>query len=147
MLQFASQDVDSHKCCFQSLTLTTAQVGAALCASTVVFSMLPCLYHLWLQPRQADLLRACAYAALCGFMFGFHVHEKAALTVVLLLAFHANSSEQTAWCAARPWFVSAAATQPCCCTCVMCTCKGFQYLNHAKFRARHSCYYSHAVVS
>jgi hypothetical protein len=47
--------------------------------------MLPCLVSLWKRPGRARLVRACAYAALCGFMFGFHVHEKASLTFVLLM--------------------------------------------------------------
>jgi hypothetical protein len=84
------------------------QVSAAMCAMLVVVSMLPCLMCIWQQPRRTSLLRATAYAALCGFMFGFHVHEKAALTFVLLLAMDAMSSSRR-----KGWALALACAQPC----------------------------------
>jgi alpha-1,3-glucosyltransferase len=52
----------------------------------VLLAMLPCLASLWRSPAPTRLARAVAYASLCGFMFGWHVHEKAALHIVLPLA-------------------------------------------------------------
>jgi ALG6, ALG8 glycosyltransferase family len=45
-------------------------------------------------------VKASAYAALCGFMFGFHVHEKALLTTVVLLGTCTLSGQVSKWCAA-----------------------------------------------
>lgn len=61
-------------------------IGAGICAGLTLLALLPCLIALWKTPRQqAGLMfaAAVAYANLCGFMFGYHVHEKAALTVIL----------------------------------------------------------------
>lgn len=70
-------------------------VGGGTCAALVLLAMLPCLVALWRAPRQqagALLGPAVAYANLCGFMFGYHVHEKAALTVEVPLALAAVGS-------------------------------------------------------
>lgn len=70
-------------------------VGGGTCAALVLLAMLPCLVALWRAPRQqagAMLGPAIAYANLCGFMFGYHVHEKAALTVEVPLALAAVGS-------------------------------------------------------
>ena len=70
--------------------------GAATIATLA--AMAPCLVALWRQPHAARTPRACAYAALCGFMFGFHVHEKAALPVIVLLALDAPLCKDSRRC-------------------------------------------------
>lgn len=64
--------------------LILPDVGARTCAMLTLLAIVPCLVALWKAPRpQAGLMfaAAVAYANLCGFMFGYHVHEKGALTV------------------------------------------------------------------
>lgn len=64
-------------------------VGAGTCALLVLLTMAPCLVALWRAPGHQALAMvapAIAYASLCGFMFGYHVHEKAALTVEIPMA-------------------------------------------------------------
>lgn len=59
-------------------------IGPGMCAALTLLAILPCLVALWRSPRaQAAgmVAGAVAYANLCGFIFGYHVHEKAALTV------------------------------------------------------------------
>jgi alpha-1,3-glucosyltransferase len=61
-------------------------IGAGSCAALTLLAILPCLMALWKAPKaQAGPMfaAAAAYANLCGFMFGYHVHEKAAITVLL----------------------------------------------------------------
>ena len=67
----------------------------------VLLAMLPCLFSLWRNPRPQSFLSAAAYAALCSFMFGYHVHEKAILMVTIPLAMAAADSQIDA----RQYFV------------------------------------------
>lgn len=47
-------------------------------------SMVPCLAKLWISPRNsAQFLRALILCSFGSFMFGWHVHEKAILLVIL----------------------------------------------------------------
>jgi ALG6, ALG8 glycosyltransferase family len=78
--------------------LSVLQVSAKATAVITLLFMLPCLWSLWSRPEARRLPRACAYAALCGFMFGFHVHEKASITTVLLLALQAGGSQSLLRC-------------------------------------------------
>jgi len=56
-------------------------VSAGAAAALVLAAMAPALVRLWRRPRPAEFADAAAYACLCGFVFGYHVHEKAILMV------------------------------------------------------------------
>lgn len=64
-------------------------ISPALSLILVLLAMLPCLAVLWRRPQPHLFLPAAAYASLCSFMFGYHVHEKAILTVTIPLALQA----------------------------------------------------------
>jgi ALG6, ALG8 glycosyltransferase family len=102
------------------------QVSPAFCALCVAAAMLPCLVALWRRPRSASLVRAAAYAALCGFVFGFHVHEKAAVTVTVLLALEADLTRAKCGCRSRVQKHAAGAPMQCysaavpCCAALRC---------------------------
>lgn len=72
------------------------QISPLVCALCIIAAMMPCLVALWRRPALTSLHRHVAYAALCGFLFGYHVHEKAALTVTVPLALGAASSRKAA---------------------------------------------------
>ncbi len=58
--------------------------------------MLPCLVQAWRHPRKTDVARWVVYAYACGFMFGWHVHEKASLHMVIPFSILAVQSLQDA---------------------------------------------------
>ncbi|KAK9094927.1 hypothetical protein Scep_026396 [Stephania cephalantha] len=58
----------------------------------VLFAMSPCLIKIWREPRPRLITRWVAYAYTCGFLFGWHVHEKASLHFVIPLAIVATES-------------------------------------------------------
>ena len=60
-------------------------VSAGAAAALVLAAMTPALVRLWRRPRAAEFADAAAFACLCGFVFGYHVHEKAILMVRLTL--------------------------------------------------------------
>jgi alpha-1,3-glucosyltransferase len=62
----------------------------------VVLSMAPCLVRAWAKPKPSNILQDLAYVNLCGFMFGYHVHEKAVLHFVIPMAFSALLSKSGA---------------------------------------------------
>lgn len=72
-------------------------IGAGFTALCVLLALVPCLVAMWKAPRREALgliAPAIAYANLCGFMFGYHVHEKAALTVEIPMALVAVRSSE-----------------------------------------------------
>jgi alpha-1,3-glucosyltransferase len=69
------------------------QVGPKATAALVLLAQLPCLVALWRQPRPSRFALAVAYANLCGFMWGYHVHEKAIITALLPMAWALTASE------------------------------------------------------
>lgn len=62
------------------------QVNPPATMVAVLLALLPCLAATWMRPRPASFAAAVAYSNLCGFMFGWHVHEKAALMATVPLA-------------------------------------------------------------
>eukprot|EP00897_Mesotaenium_endlicherianum_P001272 jgi/Mesen1/1172/ME000124S00207 len=62
----------------------------------VLLSMMPCLAATWRNPRPQEVARGVAHVFMCGFMLGWHVHEKAALHFVVPLALLCADSRQLA---------------------------------------------------
>lgn len=62
----------------------------------VLLSISPCLLKAWRDPKPSAVTRLVAYAYSCGFMFGWHVHEKASLHFVIPLAITALKSVEDA---------------------------------------------------
>lgn len=52
----------------------------------VLVAILPCLVKIWKNPDKKMIVRWVAYAYTCGFLFGWHVHEKASLHFLIPLA-------------------------------------------------------------
>ncbi|EPS59321.1 hypothetical protein M569_15487, partial [Genlisea aurea] len=52
----------------------------------VLMSMSPCLVKAWRNPQRMMFAKWVSYAYTCGFLFGWHVHEKASLHFVIPLA-------------------------------------------------------------
>lgn len=52
----------------------------------VLLALSPCLFKAWKNPQPKMICRWVAYAYTCGFLFGWHVHEKASLHFVIPLA-------------------------------------------------------------
>ncbi|KAJ0051497.1 hypothetical protein Pint_00042 [Pistacia integerrima] len=67
----------------------------------VLLALSPCLIKAWRNPRPGMIARWIAYAYTCGFLFGWHVHEKASLHFVIPLAIVAVQSLEDA----RHYFV------------------------------------------
>lgn len=59
------------------------QIGPGATMIAVAAALAPALISLWRRPDKRRFAEAVAYSNLCGFVFGFHVHEKAALTAVI----------------------------------------------------------------
>uniref|UniRef100_A0A803Q4J1 Alpha-1,3-glucosyltransferase n=1 Tax=Cannabis sativa TaxID=3483 RepID=A0A803Q4J1_CANSA len=58
----------------------------------VLLALCPCLIQVWRNPQPKKNTRWVAYAYMCGFLFGWHVHEKASLHFVIPLAIVAVQS-------------------------------------------------------
>ncbi|CAH9097833.1 unnamed protein product [Cuscuta epithymum] len=58
----------------------------------VLLALIPSLVKAWKDPKPGMITRLVAYAYTCGFMFGWHVHEKASLHFVIPLAVVASKS-------------------------------------------------------
>lgn len=54
--------------------------------------MSPCLVKAFFNPQPKHIVRWVSYACACGFMFGWHVHEKASLHFVIPLGIIATNS-------------------------------------------------------
>jgi alpha-1,3-glucosyltransferase len=58
----------------------------------ILLAISPALKAIWQRPHPRVFLAALVWSTLAGFMFGWHVHEKAALVHVVLLALTAADS-------------------------------------------------------
>ncbi|XP_006647705.2 probable dolichyl pyrophosphate Glc1Man9GlcNAc2 alpha-1,3-glucosyltransferase [Oryza brachyantha] len=67
----------------------------------VILAMSPCLMKAFSNPQPRHIIRWVSYATTCGFMFGWHVHEKASLHFTIPLALIAMDS----WEDAKHYFV------------------------------------------
>jgi len=66
-------------------------------AIITLMSMVPALVKLWLSPHSVNMfLRCLVLCAWSSFLFGWHVHEKAVLLIILPLAILALGSRQEA---------------------------------------------------
>ncbi|MCO5584588.1 hypothetical protein L7F22_038519 [Adiantum nelumboides] len=72
------------------------QITPGISMLLVLLAMLPCLVKLWKKPHKENLPICVAYAYTCGYIFGWHVHEKAALHFVIPLALAAITSVEIA---------------------------------------------------
>ncbi|CAN0900408.1 Probable dolichyl pyrophosphate Glc1Man9GlcNAc2 alpha-1,3-glucosyltransferase [Linum grandiflorum] len=62
----------------------------------VLLALSPCLVKIWKNPQPGSVARWISYAYTCGFLFGWHVHEKASLHFVIPLAIVATQSLEDA---------------------------------------------------
>ncbi|CAA7403810.1 unnamed protein product [Spirodela intermedia] len=72
------------------------QVTPAVSLVLVIVGMSPCLVRVWKKPEPRHVVRWVSYAYTCGFIFGWHVHEKASLHFVIPLAVIAADSLEDA---------------------------------------------------
>ena len=87
----------SYLCTLENIeNATIPQVPAWLTNMLMFLSMMPCLVLIWKCPHPKLFLHALAYTYMCYFTFGFHVHEKAIIIVVSLLALCAVESGRDA---------------------------------------------------
>lgn len=67
-----------------------------VCALLVLAAIVPALASLWRNPHPQRFAGMVTYACLCGFWFGYHVHEKAVLPALLTLAIPAVQDKAAA---------------------------------------------------
>ncbi|KAJ7996239.1 hypothetical protein DPEC_G00235040 [Dallia pectoralis] len=80
---------------FQHSVLPSVSPSVTLICTLV--SILPAVLSVWCRPRGArGFLRCLVICALCSFMFGWHVHEKAILMAILPLSILAVESKEDA---------------------------------------------------
>lgn len=72
------------------------QISPSTTLIMVLLALSPCFIKAWTNPRPRMVARWIAYAYTCGFLFGWHVHEKASLHFVIPLAIVAVQSLEDA---------------------------------------------------
>lgn len=72
------------------------QITPSVTFAFVLLAISPCLIKAWKNPQPKMISRWVAYAYSCGFMFGWHVHEKASLHFLVPLAVVAVESIEDA---------------------------------------------------
>lgn len=81
---------------YLNLSVMRFQVTPLITFVLVLLSLVPCLVKAWRDPQPRMITRWVAYAYTCGFLFGWHVHEKASLHFVIPLAIVAIQSTEDA---------------------------------------------------
>ncbi|XP_017407523.1 probable dolichyl pyrophosphate Glc1Man9GlcNAc2 alpha-1,3-glucosyltransferase isoform X2 [Vigna angularis] len=76
-----------------NIQMPAASFTAGLVGDSSPFSVLP---QAWKNPQPQMISRWIAYAYTCGFLFGWHVHEKASLHFVIPLAIVAPQTPEDA---------------------------------------------------
>jgi len=71
---------------FHICELNGLQVTPIATFLLVILAMAPCLIKAFSNPQPKHIIRWVSYACTCGFMFGWHVHEKASLHFTIPLA-------------------------------------------------------------
>ena len=87
LFQWNKMDVWFHIC-----ELNGLQVTPITTFLLVLLAMTPCLVKAFSNPQPKHIIRWVSYACTCGFMFGWHVHEKASLHFTIPLALIAMDS-------------------------------------------------------
>ena len=77
---------------FHICELNGLQVTPIATFLLVILAMAPCLIKAFSNPQPKHIIRLVSYACTCGFMFGWHVHEKASLHFTIPLALIAMDS-------------------------------------------------------
>lgn len=72
------------------------QITPSITLVIVLLAISPCLIKTWKNPEPKMIVRQVAYAYTCGFLFGWHVHEKASLHFLIPLAVVAVESIEDA---------------------------------------------------
>ncbi|XP_059636796.1 probable dolichyl pyrophosphate Glc1Man9GlcNAc2 alpha-1,3-glucosyltransferase [Cornus florida] len=72
------------------------QITPLITFMMVLVALSPCLIKAWKDPQPRMITRWVSYAYMCGFLFGWHVHEKASLHFVIPLAIVAAQSVEDA---------------------------------------------------
>ena len=80
--------------------LVLPNISPVHCATLTLVAMSPVLVKLFQQPSPTLFLKSVTYAALASFFFGYHVHEKAILVILIPYALLTFSDS----CAARDYF-------------------------------------------
>lgn len=79
-----------------SVGLVQWQITPLTTFAMVLLAISPCLIKAWKKPHTGHVARWIAYAYTCGFLFGWHVHEKASLHFTIPLAIVAVQSLEDA---------------------------------------------------
>lgn len=72
------------------------QITPSVTFAVVLLAISPCLVKAWRNPEPKMIVRWVAYSYTCGFLFGWHVHEKASLHFLIPLAVVAVESMEDA---------------------------------------------------
>mmetsp|Transcript_5207 Transcript_5207/g.7828 ORF Transcript_5207/g.7828 Transcript_5207/m.7828 type:complete len:417 (+) Transcript_5207:457-1707(+) len=70
-------------------------ISPSFSALLFAIAIVPCLRNIWVEPRIERFVHSAVFVGLSSFMVGFHVHEKAMLSVAVPLALVAFGDQQS----------------------------------------------------